>query len=400
MIRVICRCGGVARVEQTAAGRRIPCPKCGSPIIVPGLSRPADGGGPGAESVEPAPAKRPPVDERPEPAPAEPAPAEPAPPEPAPAKPAPARPARRDRPDAALSALAAVAGGKDQAPAPPIFTPDTSGKGGAFLLGAAMLATALIPWGVKDGSLVMSWRVLQQAQAQAMLVLIGVWVTGVAAIVAGIVLGRGTLAGSCLALSVIGLSIVLFSGEGMRQLAPWLAVARPIFRKSLFVLAGLMLMVQMAALRFRLRPDEGMPARVVQGMFGLAVAIVAVVVVILLIADYAGLAPAPRRRLFYDFVLFLGVWVCLLAGGLLAAMHAFAAAGARACGRAALRLNRLAVLAAVGYVIGRAVLTGGRAAAMPAVNVCLLVLAPWWLGRFAIGCAAAWLTRRFAAARQ
>ena len=292
----------------------------------------------------------------------------------------PHKPAAR-RPPAAAAPAARL---PRRAPAMPL--PDTGAKAKAVLLGAAMLATIGIPWGLKDGTFLMSWQILQQAQAGPILLLVAIWVVGLAAILAGALLRRLALAASCLVLGAIGLAAVLSADEHLRELAPWLAAAGPLVRKTPCTFAAGLLLAQMVATRLRLRRGEGTPRRLAQGLLGAGTAFVAVLSVILLIVDYAALKQEPRKDLFYDFLFLLGLWICLLVGGLLAAMHAGATGGGSSRGRLALLVDHLAVIATMAYVIGRlAFSTGGVGLVFPAVNVCLLAAGPWWLGKFAVG---------------
>jgi len=381
MIRVICRCGGVAKVEEGLTGRRIPCPRCGSPIIVPG--RPAPAAGPAG----------------PETAPADTLDVKAAPPDKPPAPPE--KPARRKRahkapvrPERALDALAASRGKARPAAAMPAPAPGANAK--AVLLGAAMLATIFIPWDLRGGKLFMSWHVLQQAAAGVILLLVALWVVGLAAVIAGAMLDGLALAASCLGLSVIGLAVVLMSGESMGRLTPWLSAAGPIFVKGVFGMAAFLLMGQMAATRLHLRAGGTLPVRLAEGLLGVGMAGLAAAGLIVLVADYAGLWLVGRQKVFYDFLSLLVIWVCLLAAGPLAVMHAVAPLGRSSRGRGALLLCGLAVLAAIGYVAARPAAGGGDLRrALPAVNVCLLVACPWWLGRAALADAAACLVRRF-----
>jgi len=454
MIRVICRCGHVARVEDALAGKRIPCPRCGEPVSVPAKPRespaspkPKPRGEPAKPADTPA-AKRPAVEEQPEappekpeppknaqkpparpeealgalaeaasprkdhprPAPAPPKPASPATARPAaaagPAQPGPPRKAPIQRPPAARKAGAH----RPQPPSRPEVRrsttmeahprkptpqqtgpaaagppPDTGAKAKAVFLGLAMLASLFIPWGIKDDKLVMSWQVLQRAEAGPILLLVAIWVVGLAAVLAGALLRSLALAAACLVLGAIGLAAVLSADEHLRALAPWLSAAGPLVRKAPLALAALLLMAQMVATRLRPRLPTGAPTRLAGGLLGAGTAIVAVVSLILLIVDYAGLEQDARKDLFYDFVFFLGLWVCLLVCGLLAALHAAATAGGSARGRLALLLGHLAVFATMAYVIGRlAFSAGGAGLIFPAVNVCLLAAAPWWLAKFAL----------------
>ncbi|MGB2820310.1 MAG: hypothetical protein WBF17_04975, partial [Phycisphaerae bacterium] len=59
----------------------------------------------------------------------------------------------------------------------------------------------------------------------------------------------------------------------------------------------------------------------------------------------------------------------------------------------------LVIIASLAYVIGRlAFSTGGAERMLPAVNVCLLFAAPWWLGKFAVGATTARLKERISSA--
>jgi hypothetical protein len=278
--------------------------------------------------------------------------------------------------------------------------PDAGAKAKAVFLGLAMLASLFIPWGMKDDKLVMSWQVLQRAEAGPILLLVAIWVVGLAAVLAGALLRRLALAAACLVLGAIGLAAVLSADEHLRALAPWLSAAGELVRKTPLALAALLLMAQMVATRLRLRLPTGAPTRLAGGLLGAGTAIVAVVSLILLIVDYAGLEQDPRKALFYDFAFFLGLWVCLLVCGLLAALHAAATGGASARGRLALLLGHLAVFGTMAYVIGRlAFSTGGVGLVFPAVNVCLLAAAPWWLGKFALAAVVLRLRDRLFASR-
>lgn len=278
------------------------------------------------------------------------------------------------------------------------MSPEFFAKTSAIVLGAAMLMTIVIPWGVKDGTFLMSWEILQEASAGPVLLLVGAWVAGLAVVLAGALLGRLTLSVSALALSAIALAMVLLSGDVMLQLAPWLATVQPLLRKVVPAAAGLLLMVQMAATHLRLREDDSVALRLAQRLGGGGMALLAAVAVVLLILDYTGLEQGPRKDLFFDFLFFLMLWICLLIAGVLADMQTILRARGPKCGRVSLWMGYVAVVATIVYVIGRpAQKAGPSGSALPGVNLCLLVAAPWWLGKFALEATMRGLRDRLAA---
>ena len=281
------------------------------------------------------------------------------------------------------------------------MAPEFFAKASAIILGAAMLMTIVIPWGLKDKAFVMSWEILQEADAGPVLLLVGTWVVGLAVVLAGVLLGRLTLSVSTLALGAIALAMVLLSGEGMLYLAPWLATVRPVLRKVVLGAAGFLLMVQMAATRLRLGGVDSVAARLAQRLGGGGMALLAGTAVVLLIIDYTGLEPGPRKALFFDFLFFLMLWICLLITGVLADLQTVLRAGGPMCGKVSLWLGHVAVFATMAYVVGRvAQKAGPLGPALSGVNVCLLVAAPWWLGKFSLEATVRGLTERLAASQR
>ena len=281
------------------------------------------------------------------------------------------------------------------------LSPEFFAKTSTIIFGTAMLLTIVIPWGLKDKSFVMSWEILQEAGAGPVLLLVGTWVVALAVVLAGALVRKLTLSVSGLALGVIALVMVLLSGEGMQQLAPWLATVKPLVRKVVPGAAGLLLMVVMAATRLRLRGDESVAPRLAQRLGGGGMAILAATAVILLILDYTGLEKGPRKDLFFDFLFFLMLWICLLITGVLADTQTILRAGGPTCGKVSLWVGYAAVLVTMGYVIVRpAQKSGPLAAALSGVNLCLLVAAPWWLAKLSLEKTVRGLTERLAASAE
>jgi hypothetical protein len=281
------------------------------------------------------------------------------------------------------------------------LSPEFFAKTSTIVFGAAMLLTIVLPWGVKDKTFVMSWEILQEAEAAPVLLLVGTWVIGLAVVLAGALVRKLALSVSGLEMGVIALEMVLVSGAGMLHLAPWLATVQPVVRKLLLGAAGLLLMVLMAATHLRLRGDDSVAARLAQRLGGGGMAILAGTAVVLLILDYTGLEKGPRKDLFFDFLFFLMLWICLLVAGVLADMQTLLRADSPTCGKVSLWLGYVAAAATMAYVIVRlAQKTGPLGPAMSGVNVCLLVAAPWWLAKLSLEAAVRGLTQRLAASAE